>query len=171
MVVATKAADSKGTVKVRLSNTLESYLEEVYSLQKKFGAVRVTDLAERMGCKLPTATSAVRRLAALGLINYETYRPVTLTEAGEASVRELTSRHKILADVLQNLLAFSGPVAEKEACELEHLVAPRILRRLRLFMSFLRTLPPSTISLKEQTRKFATFVRSRAKKAQSGSAA
>ncbi|HNV71541.1 MAG TPA: metal-dependent transcriptional regulator, partial [Candidatus Ozemobacteraceae bacterium] len=165
---APKTTEDRNRVKKALSVTLESYLEEICALQERFGAVRITDLAERMGCRLPTATSAVRRLAKLELINYESYRPVTLTEKGQATVRELTSRHKVIADFLQNVLAFPGPVSQQEACRLEHRIGSRILRRLRLYMLFLRDRPVAVEALQKRTRKFSSFVRQRARKSGSG---
>lgn len=124
-----------------ISAVLESYLEKIQVLQKKYGAVRVTDLAEQMNCRMPSAVSALRRLAEFGLVNYESYRPVTLTAAGEEAVRKLTCRHEILDDFLQTALAFSPAEASEEACSLEHKVSREVLQRCSDFLQFVRSEP------------------------------
>ncbi|MBF0502715.1 MAG: metal-dependent transcriptional regulator [Candidatus Riflebacteria bacterium] len=139
-----------------LSTALESYLEEIKSLQEKYGAVRVTDLAERMSRRLPSVTSALRRLSQLELINYESYRPVTLTQTGEAAVRRLDGRHRILADFFLTLLALPEDLAEEEACKLEHRISPAVLRRLGRFMEFVRSDPAAKILIEE--RHFEAFI-------------
>lgn len=124
-----------------LSSTLESYLELIHELQQQYGAVRVTDLAEKMGCKTPSATSALRRLADLSLINYQAYRPVTLTKEGKSAIRRLNHGHRILADFFLNLLALPEKFADDEACSLEHRVSPQLLARLGKFLDFLHETP------------------------------
>lgn len=119
-----------------LSATLEAYLENIQNLQRKYGAVRVTDLAQKMGCRMPTVTSALRRLSKLNLINYETYRPVTLTNSGETFVRKLSGKHRVLADFFKTILVLPDDIAESEACRLEHKTSGIILKRLGYFMEF-----------------------------------
>ncbi|HEY9069936.1 MAG TPA: metal-dependent transcriptional regulator [Candidatus Ozemobacteraceae bacterium] len=132
-----KASPDRSRSNQGLSSTLESYLEQIHELQRKYGAVRVTDLASAMGCTTPSATNALRRLAKLELINYETYRPVTLTKLGESAIRRLDSRHRVLADFFLNVLELPGEFAEEEACRLEHRVSPATVTRLAEFMEFL----------------------------------
>lgn len=150
---------TRQTNKPVISGTLESYLEEVATLQKQYGAVRITDLAERMGCRLPTATSAVRRLHKLALVNYEAYRPITLTPSGEATVRQLAQRHRLLEDFFLNLLLLPASVAEQEACRLEHRIPTRILRRLRIFLDFFRSRPDLLKAWDGQESSFQHFLK------------
>lgn len=147
-----------------LSTTLETYLEAIAELQEQYGAVRVTDLADRMGCRRPTATSALLRLAKLQLIRYQSYRPVTLTPEGEAMVRRLDGRHRVLADFLSSILAMPAESAETEACQLEHRVSREVLRRLGLFMVFVRSQPVLCRDIQALRESFAEFLaRPRAK--------
>lgn len=140
------------------SSTLESYLEEINSLQKKYGAVRATDLAQRMQCATPSATNALRRLANLDLINYEAYRPVTLTDKGKAAIKKLDRTHRILAEFMTDLLALPSEIAEKEACRLEHRISQRVLSRINLLMQFLKADENSIKCLSEQKNRFERFL-------------
>jgi len=151
-----------------LSTTLETYLEAISELQELYGAVRVTDLADRMGCRRPTVTSALLRLSKLHLIRYESYRPVTLTAVGEATVRRLDGRHRVLADFLSSVLAMREEAAETEACQLEHRVSREVLRRLWLFMVFVRSQPILHKDLAALRVSFAEFLARPRTKAASG---
>ena len=123
-------------MKNRVSGALESYLEQIADLQKEHGAVRTSDLAERMGCKRSSVTNALQRLSEKGLINYQSYRPVTLTHDGEKTIAALSRYHKILADFLESILAFPPEFAQQEACRLEHRVSPCTIERMRIYLEF-----------------------------------
>jgi len=124
-------------VKDRVSGALESYLEQIADLQKEFGAVRTSDLADRMGCKRSSVTSALQRLSEKGLINYQSYRPVTLTTEGEKTIAALSRYHRILADFLENILAFPEEFAQQEACRLEHRVSQCTIERMQVYCEFI----------------------------------
>lgn len=122
----------------RVSGALESYLEQIADLQKKHGAVRTSDLADRMGCKRSSVTSALQRLSEKGLINYQSYRPVTLTAAGEKTIATLSRYHRIIADFLANILAFPEDFAQDEACKLEHRLSQCTIERMRIYLEFIK---------------------------------
>ena len=52
----------------RVSLALESYLEAIADIQNEQGAVSPSVLAEKMGCKRSSVTSALQRLAENGQI-------------------------------------------------------------------------------------------------------
>ncbi|HPW57221.1 MAG TPA: metal-dependent transcriptional regulator [Candidatus Rifleibacterium sp.] len=123
-------------MKDRVSGALESYLEQIAELQQEHGAVRTSDLAERMGCKRSSVTNALQRLSEKGLINYQAYRPVTLTEEGQKTIMALSRYHGILAQFLGEILAFSEDFAQQEACRLEHRVSAATIERMRAYLEF-----------------------------------
>jgi len=124
-------------MKNRVSGALESYLEQIADLQKEFGAVRTSDLADRMGCKRSSVTNALQRLSEKGLINYQSYRPVTLTAEGEKTIAALSRYHGILAEFLENILAFPEEFAQEEACRLEHRVSQCTIERMQVYCEFI----------------------------------
>jgi DtxR family Mn-dependent transcriptional regulator len=124
-------------MKERVSGALESYLEQIADLQQKHGAVRTSDLAERMGCKRSSVTSALQRLSEKGLINYQSYRPVTLTAEGQKTIQALSRYHRILADFLATVLAFPEEFAQQEACRLEHRVSQCTIERMQVYLDFI----------------------------------
>ena len=122
----------------RVSLALESYLEAIADIQSKDGAVSPSVLAEKMGCKRSSVTNALQRLAENGLINYHTYRPVTLSQKGKEVIESLDKYHKILKNFFQNILGFDEEYSQKEACKLEHQISPEIIERIEAYVSFLK---------------------------------
>ena len=114
----------------RVSLALESYLEAIADIQAEDGAVSPSVLAEKMGCKRSSVTSALQRLAENGLINYHSYRPVTLSQKGKEVIESLNKYHNILRNFLQNVLGFDENYSQKEACKLEHQIPPEIIERI-----------------------------------------
>ena len=121
----------------RVSLALESYLEAIADIQNEQGAVSPSVLAEKMGCKRSSVTSALQRLAENGLINYHTYRPVTLSPKGKEVIESLNRYHKILANFFENVLGLDEEFSQKEACRLEHQISPQTIERISDYVEFL----------------------------------
>jgi len=145
----------------KLSMSLETYLETIADLQQKHGAVRTSDLAESIGCKRSSVTVALQRLAEKGLINYQTYRPVTLTEEGEKAIARLSRFHGIIEDFLENVLAMDTEFAQEEACKLEHGISKQTVERLKEYLDFLRQ-PGQVIESEKIPATFAAFLKNKA---------
>jgi len=59
---------------------VEDYLEVIYGLIQTKGYARAVDIAEQLGVKTPSVTAMVQKLDDMGLVVYERYRGLTLTE-------------------------------------------------------------------------------------------
>ena len=110
-----------------------------------------------MGCKRSSVTNALQRLSANGLINYQAYRPVTLTNEGEVTIAQLSRLHRIIEDFLKNILAFPNEIARKKACKLEHQLEKDTIERLKLFMDFLRS-SRSNMDIEKTKKLFEEFI-------------
>ena len=65
------------------SEAIEDYAKAIYALSlDAAGPVLNGEVAERLGVTPATATSMLKRLDGLGLVDYLPYRGVTLTPAG-----------------------------------------------------------------------------------------
>lgn len=147
-------------MKKRVSGALESYLEQIAELQQQYGAVRTSDLAERMGFKRSSVTSALKRLSEEGLINYQPYRPVTLTEEGKKTISALSRYHNILADFLENILAFSVDFSQEEACRLEHKLSSKTMERLKNYIEF-RKSQTGKENYKNLAKEFSSYLKNK----------
>jgi len=72
-----------------VTSAVEDYAKAIYALETRADtAVSNNALAERLGVTAASASSMVKKLAALGLVRHEPYRGVRLTPAGEAFASE-----------------------------------------------------------------------------------
>lgn len=62
-----------------VSNALEEYLKTMYVLSKQNEKIRVTDIAKKMNCTKASVNKAVNNLKEEGLVNYEIYGAIELT--------------------------------------------------------------------------------------------
>lgn len=79
-----------------LTYSMEDYLEMICRLAQIGGTVRVRDLAERLNVKPPSASKMAGKLRDLGLVSFEKYAAVTLTERGRREGEYLLYRHGVL---------------------------------------------------------------------------
>src|SRR5262249_26219630 len=78
----------------RPSEAIEDYAKAIYRLSReREGPVLNGELAGRLGVTPATATSMLKRLDELGLVEYLPYRGVRLTAAGERVALEVIRHH------------------------------------------------------------------------------
>jgi len=63
-----------------ISKASEEYLKTMYILNKQNGNIRVTDIANKMNCSKPSVNKAIYNLKDEGMLNYESYGTIELTE-------------------------------------------------------------------------------------------
>jgi len=102
------------------SDSVEEYLEAVYSFNEKGVAAKNSDLAERLGVTPPSVTQMVKRLADEGLVEYEPYKGVRLTGKGMALAQRVVRKHRLLERFLHDFLGLRKNRVHEEACKLEH---------------------------------------------------
>ncbi len=121
----------------KLTGRLEDYLEAVLVLVRESGSARVRDIAARTDVSMSSVSTALKQLAAAGLVNYDPYELTTLTAKGEALAGAIRQRHTALSDFLTGVLDVDEAVAEANACRMEHVVDDEVLDRLGLLAAFL----------------------------------
>jgi Mn-dependent DtxR family transcriptional regulator len=122
------------SVELKLTRSLEDYLEAIYVLQREGGKVRMKDLADRLNVKPSSANEAVGRLVELNLVRHERYGSIALTEKGEGLAELVYSRHRALLKFLHEVLGVDEEVAERDSCALEHSVSNETLNKLVKFI-------------------------------------
>lgn len=123
------------------SENLEDYLEIILDLQRTNKVARSKDIAERMGIQRGSVTSMLKNLSTKGLIDYEPYGYVTLTDQGETIAEEIERRHGIIKDFLSRVLMVDDEKADGIACRMEHVVDRQTIDKLVNFIHFLDTCP------------------------------
>ena len=126
---------------IDLSENLEDYLETILELESTNKVARVKDIAEQRGVLRGSVTGALRSLAEKGLINYEPYSFITLTEKGMAVAGEISRRHAIIKNFLKSVLQLDETTAEDNACRMEHAMDRSAIDRLVSFIEYIETCP------------------------------
>lgn len=121
----------------------QDYLEVIYRLSLDNAGVRTTDIAERLGCRLPTVTRTVRRMAEAGFIEHRARGLVRLSDLGRRTAENLTHRHADTVCFLVDILGMSPDDAERDACQIEHGLSPLAAQRLHEFLEYVQDLTPA----------------------------
>ncbi len=137
-----------------LTPTLQDYLATIRELQNEKRFARVRDIAQRLGVVKSAVSTALGSLSEKGLVYYEPYEPVTLTESGAELAEKLFFRYRILQNFLHNVLDLDSEKASKVAHEMDHTVDDEALDRFTCFLAFLGTEENSGRSWLNHFRKF-----------------
>jgi DtxR family Mn-dependent transcriptional regulator len=109
------------------SEAIEDYAKAIYALsQQRQGPVLNGEVAERLGVAPATATSMLKRLGQMGLVDYMPYRGVTLTPAGEKVALEVIRHHRLIEAYLSEALGMPDDRVHEEAEVLEHYISEEL---------------------------------------------
>ena len=149
--------------KVKLSASLEDYLEAIFNLAGENNITRSKDIAKQLGVSRSSVTGALRTLKKKGLVNYKPYDYISLTESGQAAAAEIANRHEILKSFFTDVLSVRPGVAQKAACKAEHALGPEIIAKLLSFIEFVNDSSDHGRDVMDEFRKFC---KTRKKKSQ-----
>ncbi|NLB36828.1 MAG: metal-dependent transcriptional regulator [Clostridiales bacterium] len=113
-----------------ISASFEDYLEAIFVLRQDFGAARMTDVADFLGVSKPSVNRAVGTLKEAGYLSHESYGDITLTLEGETYAAKVLHRHKLIKRFLTDTLGVEEEIAQKDACQMEHVMSPRTIELL-----------------------------------------
>lgn len=121
--------------KTRLTPGMEDYLEMIYRHCREEGYIRINKLAELLSVQAPSATRTVQRLAEEGLLDYEKYGVIKLTEEGERIGQILLERHMLIESFLSKIGLTATLLRDTEM--IEHNMSMEALESIELFNDFL----------------------------------
>jgi DtxR family transcriptional regulator, Mn-dependent transcriptional regulator len=111
----------------KTSEAIEDYAKAIYALSRqREGPVLNGEVASRLGVAPATATSMLKRLGELGLVDYLPYRGVTLTAAGERVALETIRHHRLIEAYLAEALGMPEDRVHDEAEVLEHYISEEL---------------------------------------------
>ncbi|HEX3733677.1 MAG TPA: metal-dependent transcriptional regulator [Solirubrobacterales bacterium] len=109
------------------SQAIEDYAKAIYTIsQQRPGLVLNGEVAQRLGVAPATATSMLKRLAGLGLVDYVPYKGVNLTPAGERVALEVIRHHRLIEAYLSEALGMPSDRVHEEAEVLEHYISEEL---------------------------------------------
>ncbi|MDQ5819269.1 MAG: metal-dependent transcriptional regulator [Actinomycetota bacterium] len=115
------------------SASVEDYLKAIWGIAGS-GVASTKEVAERLSIAPPSVTNMFVRLREMGLVEYERYRGVSLTERGRGEAMRLLRRHRLIETFLVEHLGYSWREVHEEAERLEHAVSDGFTERLAEFL-------------------------------------
>ena len=98
------------------------------------GPVAISKIADALGVSVPSANEMIRKLDSRGLLVYEPYRGVLLSETGQRIADQVLRTRRLWATFLADHLGFSPADADDQACDLEHSTSAEAANRLATFL-------------------------------------
>ena len=130
---------SKNLYICHMSHSLskENYLKAIFhAAQQIKGAVPTTAIAKKVGAKPSSVTDMFRKLSAEGLLEYQKYKGVRLTEAGNKAALQVIRKHRLWESFLVKHLHFNWDEVHQVAEQLEHVQSDKLTNELDRFLDF-----------------------------------
>jgi len=109
------------------TEAIEDYAKAIYAIaEEREGPVLNGEVAQRIGVTPATATSMLKRLADLGLVDYRPYKGVSLTPTGERVALEVIRHHRLIEAYLSEALGMDNDRVHQEAEVLEHYISEEL---------------------------------------------
>ncbi len=121
--------------------SMEDYLEAIANLGGRRKVVRVSQISRKLGVKMPSVTSALKKLSERELVEHERYGHIKLTPEGDKVARDVIYRHEALTRFFAQALGINRETAEEDACKIEHVISPLSMERLAKFVEFIEACP------------------------------
>ena len=110
----------------------EDYLEAILIRTNRYGACRVTDVADQMGYSKASVSVALKKLEEDGCIVRDAWR-VVLTDKGQDIAQHIYDRHEFFAEWFKKI-GVSEENAEGDACRIEHVLSEESYEKMRVYL-------------------------------------
>jgi DtxR family transcriptional regulator, Mn-dependent transcriptional regulator len=124
-----------------LTAPVEDYLKAIYEIELGDNAAATNDIAHRLEIAPASVSGMVRRWADQGLLAYERYRGVRLTDAGRRAALRTIRRHRVIEAYLVRALGYAWDQVHTEAERLEHAASDELIDRMAAAIGEPRTDP------------------------------
>ncbi len=124
--------------KLKLSQTMEDYLETIFVVSQNRGYARTCEIAKNLQISPSSAVEMVGRLASLNLVVWKRYEGVYLTPEGRIHGEIIHIRHEMLRRFFE-FIGVPNDIANTEACIIEHELTPVTTAAIGNLVRFLQT--------------------------------
>lgn len=119
-----------------LTPSMEDYLEMIYRCSQNDEFVRLNKIAQMLNVRDSSASKMMKKLGELGLIKYERYGMIILTEHGKTIGKYLLDRHNIIENFLIYLGCEDRVLKETEL--IEHAISVETVRNINMLNMFFK---------------------------------
>lgn len=118
------------------TTSAENYLKAIYARQEdEQRRVKTKEIADTLDISLPSVSGMLKSLADDGLVEYEPYHGVRLTEKGQKMALRVIRNHRLVEVFLVKVLGYSWDEVHVEAERLEHAVSDKLVERIDAFLN------------------------------------
>ncbi|MDE5943348.1 MAG: metal-dependent transcriptional regulator [Clostridia bacterium] len=117
---------------MKIQESEEMYLETIYILKMRSGDVRAVDVAAELNYSRPSVSRAMGLLKDKGYITIDESRGINLTEEGKKRAKAVYEKHEVITKLFIKMGA-SEPLAEENACRIEHVISDEMFEVLKKF--------------------------------------
>lgn len=112
------------------SQTEENYLKALFTLSNANGETALSELSNMLQVSTPTANSMVKNLHEQGFVNYEKYKPLSLTAKGKKEAALVIRKHRLTEMFLVEKMGFGWEMVHEIAEQIEHIKSPVFFDRM-----------------------------------------
>ena len=133
-----------------LSSGLEDYIEAIYIADINKTQLKGAELARNLNISRASVSEALAKLVSRGLIQYESYGAIKLTDKGKTEAIRVFHKHNILKEFFEKILFLSPEEAEDIGCKIEHIVSKNILEKIRQYTLYCERHPEISDNFKRE---------------------
>src|SRR5690606_35784436 len=119
-----------------ISQTEENYLKALFALSGTTGEASVNELSKQLDIKMPTVNSMMKRLAEKGLVLYESYKPLKLTEKGRKEAALIIRKHRLIEMYLVEKMGFGWEEVHDIAEQIEPIQSPAFFPKMDALLGY-----------------------------------
>jgi DtxR family Mn-dependent transcriptional regulator len=114
----------------KVTSSMERYLQIIYRLQEKNGVATTGELARKLGVVPGTITNTIKRLKMYGLVEHKPHLGVKLTDTGRRNAFNTVKKHRILSQLLTNILDVEPTLAHNVAFDIVNVIPSVVIRKI-----------------------------------------
>ena len=112
------------------SSIEENYLKALYNLSDEEGEVSTLALSQSLEIKMPTVNSMMKKFYTKGLVYYQSYKPIRLTEKGKKEAALILRKHRLTEMYLVEKMGFSWEDVHEIAEQVEHIHSEKFFNKM-----------------------------------------
>jgi DtxR family Mn-dependent transcriptional regulator len=125
----------------RPTETIEDYLQLIYTMQREGSPIIAARIKERKGVSAPTAWATLKRMERDGLVNLGSGHRIELSPQGQELAESIIRRHMLAERLLTDILKLDWADVHDEAHKMEHAISPLIERQILALLDNPETCP------------------------------
>ncbi|MCL7986644.1 metal-dependent transcriptional regulator [Sphingobacterium sp. lm-10] len=114
----------------------ENYLKSLFNLANEHDLIQLKEIGKLLDVKMSSVTNMMKRFADKGLVHYENYKPVKLTENGKREAALIIRKHRLTEMYLVEKMGFGWEKVHNIAEQIEHIHASDFFDKMDEILGF-----------------------------------